>query len=368
MSLTDATSLNLGELSNMESALKSNKQLAEAIDEIVKMYYWVDISMVMTYLGNTVDTLKQAYEDIKSFPCSKFTLKTILHYQTMIKNMYVTSSLFVCVCLKALQLHKIALSMAEKGKIDSALKMIEKCADLAKTMADECEKLVKEATELCKLSEEALHVAQNDDHMLREQKERINQVMTDAKMKHAEMEAQTKQLYEQIEINYKKMAEVARKADDARSKEFILSVVSTITAPLQIEILKQKAAESRKEEKEIYAAIAKFGEILKSIGSQEVDFLIKSLAMVKSASERVNYFWKCVEKHCKDLTNVSLIKELNEPDLKDFFIEELKKSGLSWLTLGKINYSAQLSISDVDCNILTSLQIFDNDLLSDLLS
>lgn len=33
--------------------------------------------------------------------------------------------------------------------------------------------------------------------------------------------------------------------------------------------------------------------------------------------------------------------------MKDEFIEELKKSGLNWLAFGKINYSAQLCISDV---------------------
>ena len=136
------------------------------------------------------------------------------------------------------------------------------------------------------------------------------------------------------------------------------------------EILKQKAAESRKEEKEIYAYIAKFDEILKFDNCKiwQAEVLIKSLGMVNTPFEHLKQFWNSVKNHCKATTDVSLMKQLNDPDLKDEFIDELKMSGLSWLTLGKINYSAQLSISNVDSNILTSLQNVDNDLLSDLLS
>ena len=232
MALTDATSLNLGELTNMEVAISSNNQLAKMIEATANNYHTIDISTAMTNLGNVGEILKLAYAGSKGFTCSTSTLKILSRYQTMIKNTYVTSSSFVGACLKALQLHKMALAMAEKGKIDSALKMIEKCADLAKTMADECGKLVTEATELCKLSEEALLSAQNDENVSVKEKERINQVMTESKAKQAEMEIITKQLHDQIEDYNKKMAEVARKADDARRKEFILSVVSTITAPL----------------------------------------------------------------------------------------------------------------------------------------
>lgn len=232
MSLTNANSLNLGELTNMEMALSSNNQLAKMIEAKASNYHTVDISMAMTNLGNVGDILKLAYAGSKGFPCSTSTLKILSRYQTMIKNSYVTSSSFVGACLKALQLHKLALVMAEKGKMDSSIKMLEKCAELAKTMAEESGKLVKEATDLCNLSEEALLTAQNDENVSKDEKERIKKMMTESTARQAEMEIKTKQLHDQIEDYKQKMAELARKADEERQKEFFLKMISAITEPL----------------------------------------------------------------------------------------------------------------------------------------
>ena len=143
-------------------------------------------------------------------------------------------------------------------------------------------------------------------------------------------------------------------------------MASEVLAKQESEIMKLKA-DLHEKEREANGEIAKLGEVLKGLKGQDSDLtasiaslelVVKALAKVKTTFEQTRQFWLGVEKHCKDLTNVSLMKELSEPDMKDFFIEELKKSGLSWLTLGKINYSAQLSISDVDKttdNILSNL-------------
>lgn len=448
MALSKVSNLNLNELTTMQIALDSNKQLDANIDAVARNYHTIDVRMAMTNLGNVGQVLKLAYAGSKGFPCSTSTLKILSRYQSMIKNSYIASSSFVGACLKALQYHKLALMAAEKEKLDTSIKMLQKCSDLAKAMADESEKLVKEATDLCNLSEEALLTAQSDENVSKKEKERITQLITDSRARQKEMEVNTKHLHEQIEEMREKQAELAKKADEERRREYFLNFISAVTEPVnkiaesatnvagsavgtmagahiknaassiaqsaattavanacdfkqapnqtskpienkgesgqaakkdeankngaadmnnnmsasaslakqETEIMKIKS-ELQKQEREANAEIAKVGEILKGLKEQNDDLTasivslemaIKGLGKVKTTFEHTRQFWLGVEKHCKTLTDISQFELMNDPDFKDEFIDALKNSGLSWLSLGKINYTAQLSIQEVD--------------------
>jgi predicted nucleic acid-binding Zn-ribbon protein len=114
----------------------------------------------------------------------------------------------------------------------------------------------------------------------------------------------------------------------------------------------------QKEEREANAEIARIGELLKGLSKQgddlsasilSLELAIAALGKVRTTFENTRQFWLGVEKQCKKLTKIEDLRELNsDPNLKEEFIIELNNTGLSWLTLGKINYCALLAIQKVD--------------------
>ena len=50
------------------------------------------------------------------------------------------------------------------------------------------------------------------------------------------------------------------------------------------------------------------------------------------------------KKHCIALTDLNQFRNMNSSDLKSEFINKINISGLSWLSLAKINYNAQTSL------------------------
>ena len=79
-----------------------------------------------------------------------------------------------------------------------------------------------------------------------------------------------------------------------------------------------------------------------------LELAIAALGKVRTTFENTRLFWLGVEKQCKKLTKIENLRLNSDPSLKEEFIDELNNIGLSWLTLGKINYFALLVIQKVD--------------------
>lgn len=427
MEIVSANNLNLNELTNMQVALDSNKHLKLAIDETARNYHTIDVYDAMRNLENVGQILRLAYAGTKGFSCSTSTTKILINYQRMIKNSSSTLASFVEACLSALKNYKLALKMVEKDKLDVSLKWIENCSVEAKKMADECEKLVREATDLSNLSGDALIDAHKDENISHSERERIEQRRVESQSKRAAMDAKIIKLHEEIADARQKQAEISAKADTERLRAFCLKVITCSLAPVNnvveasasvlsiassasnaaklvvksaeagLNVLNKqltKDAESpdsssarqdekndhqsstlsalveqenliiqlkndlQKEEREANAEIAKIGELLKGLSKQgddlsasilSLELAIAALGKVRTTFENTRQFWLGVEKQCKKLTKIEDLRELNsDPSLKEEFIIELNNTGLSWLTLGKINYCALLAIQKVD--------------------
>ncbi len=81
---------------------------------------------------------------------------------------------------------------------------------------------------------------------------------------------------------------------------------------------------------------------------QSLDVAIQTMGKVKTVFENVRLFWTGVAANCKAMTEYSSdLKDLNE--MEDFEGIEMiiNQSALSWMTLCKMNYTAQTSIASV---------------------
>ena len=115
-------------------------------------------------------------------------------------------------------------------------------------------------------------------------------------------------------------------------------------------------SELEKEEREAYAEIAKSGVLimgLKTEGNElsasmvALDLANKALGRIRTTFECTRMFWQNIEIHCKNLSNIEILKEFNCSKFKDQLIDELQYNTLSWLALGKINYLTQQAIIEV---------------------
>ena len=462
--------IDFSDLNSMQSALDFNKQLEAKINQNIQKCLIIDVSVAMKNLANVGNIIKLAYAGSKGFPCSTVTIEILSKYQSMIKNTFITTVSFVDACLAALKYHKMGLILAEKGKLENSLKIIEKCSELAGKMAVKSAELASEAKNLCDLSEKALITAQNDHTVSETEKKEIIKMINEARARQAKLESTIKSLYDQINEARQKEQEISKKADKERDRAFSLKMISSIVAPIvevgaaagsggmnelikgmnkfggvnssdsnegsknhQLDILKkdeervtkdlaevqekiknsannnepkdlvesltknenelkkqldqiklkitealsankdQKSESSgleqqeleimrlkhelQKEEREANAEIARTGALLKGLNQQENDLsasiislelAIKALGKIKTTFENTRAFWEGVKARCENLSNISDLKMWVEVEEQNEYINELKESGLEWLVLGKINYTASLTIKAVD--------------------
>jgi hypothetical protein len=183
---------------DISTLCSSNRQLADYIDKRVKDFSTINVDTAMRNLANVGDILKLAYAGSQNFKCSKKILLILSKYQTLIKNSYETASEFVDACISSLKLYKAAINLAEADKLDKALLLVSKTADLAQKMAEEAGKVEIEAQSLCQLSEEALGEAVDDKTVSAAEKKAITERINESKEQQAVLASKTKTLMAEI--------------------------------------------------------------------------------------------------------------------------------------------------------------------------
>lgn len=115
------------------------------------------------------------------------------------------------------------------------------------------------------------------------------------------------------------------------------------------------------------AAIEKIGELLKGSKIEEdgltnsihsLELVICALGKIQTTFSNTKMFWLGVASKCENLMGNTFLNDLNnnsgddnsgeDPFITKEIIKELKNSGMNWLVLGKINYTARSSIKAVD--------------------
>ena len=88
MAVQISSKINLTNLNSMDLALKSNEQLDKAIEEKIKGYSSINVSVTMKNLGGVGKILQVAYAGSKGFTCSESIIQILSKYQRMIKNSF----------------------------------------------------------------------------------------------------------------------------------------------------------------------------------------------------------------------------------------------------------------------------------------
>ena len=150
----------------------------------------------------------------------------------------------------------------------------------------------------------------------------------------------------------KKESESSTQKSGGSNNQNINSEVSNLQSQ-QNEIMYLRL-DLQKEEREVNAELASIGYRIRTLKKDDKDLtaaiaslelVITSLGKVKTTFEHTKQFWKGVQAQCESLANNSkfdVYKDIEElEEFKDAFIQDLKQSGLSWLALGKINFTAK---------------------------
>ena len=125
-------------------------------------YYQINVEKAMQDLIQVGQVLQLAIASSKDCKCNTSALAILSHYQDMTNASVIASGNFVATTLKALEKHQLAITLANRDKWDSVVKIFGSCGDLAKEMADEADQLVKKSDNLITLALTALTEA-NDE-------------------------------------------------------------------------------------------------------------------------------------------------------------------------------------------------------------
>lgn len=351
--------------------------VSEIVTGYSKYYHSVNVHQAMSDLALVGKLLQVAYAGSKDQPCSVSIVAILSDYQHLLKNSVVASGSFVGACVRSLKLHGLAFQLAQKGKFDASVKMVHKCAELAMTMANISQELVNQADGLCSQSKTALLEATKDNNVNVEQRKQVEAMLAEAKATEAKLAKLSEELASQVEEERQKELAAARAADKSGLRSFgavVVAIAVPAASPVALKVANdaneaRKAAEKagaaaadrraslQKEQREANASLAETVSRMGSLNVEKDDLMaaitslevtIKSLGRIKTVFENARLFWMGVKKHCDALSDVSIIQELAELEIKELYIEELKDSGLSWLSLAKINQVALIAMTSVD--------------------
>ncbi len=218
--------------SDIEGALQDNR-VKQIVDSYAGSNKLISVAETMANLSQVGYLLKTAYAGTKGHKgCSDAVLKIMNPYQSLLKNSRVITGEFVDATLKALQMHKMAIEWTEKGKTSTALGFLQKCAGLAKTMADVSGKLVEESSTLCKMSAEALIQVTISENISQEQRKSIQQSMSNFKTKQAKLEQATKDLIRDVKEEQEKEKEAAKEVRRAQNLSTFVTIAGAVALPL----------------------------------------------------------------------------------------------------------------------------------------
>lgn len=376
MALTPVQIFNVNGCDALEK-ISNDKSISAIIADNIKTHYTINVDDAMKKLTQVGQLVQLAYSGSKGFPCSTQVLSVMSNYQDMVKESFITCSTFVSVSLKSLSFHKVAYLLAQKDQPSKALDILTKCAELAGKMADESDKLVQKSDNLVQLSVQALLEANENSNATKQQKDelikRTNEVKAELKNREKQAESLMNQIRDAREDEEKAGKEARKNETISMVTSFfgpLFSSVSGKTAKLSEDARAREAAslkqrrELQEKERENNAILAEAVERLKNSGMEEnelikaitsLEITVNTMGKVKTVFLNAKQFWVGVKKHCEALTDTAEAQSYGDPDvfesLKDEFLDEIKKSGLGWMALGKVNRQAAVAMKTVDADV-----------------
>jgi len=215
-------------------AVVNRPDVSTRLKLIEKRYQIISPAEAMQSLSLVGNLLQMAYAGCKGLKSSIDIVGFKADYHTLVTNSSATTSQFVQATFQALYWHEEALDWANKNKPSVALKNLSRCSEEADKMILATEKLITESATLCQRAKDALQSASKDDVLANEKKEEVRKLLADIEAKEERLKSLSKDYEKQVEEERKKEKEAAKKADAARTRAFVLSIVTSLVKPVTV--------------------------------------------------------------------------------------------------------------------------------------
>lgn len=330
----------------------------------------INVSEAMKNLAQVGTLLQLAYAGSRDFPCWKPISQILIKYKSLITDTQLTSEDFVNCCLAALKAHLYALQFAEKGKMDTALKYIKKCEDLAEKMALASQILITKSSELSKLSETAALTAIDDNLVAKSKKEEIQRMINDLEAAKAGLKAKTAALEDEIEEARIREDDALKEAREARKHAFIVALVSAVAEPLTKATI-QTTSPSSVAAVSIYQVLqdnVKKANEMENDVQQRLNELQKKLAIKKIELSNSNGQNKeIIEKECASLQSEmdSLKKDLEQKkgalaNAQEQLNQQSKAAEDQAIAYAKLKHELQKERRDANASLAESIEKVKN--------
>lgn len=209
-------------------ANQSNSQVQTRVRGLERSFYQINVAQAMESLSRVTGLLRLAYAGSKGFPCAKHVIAIQSDFQGLSKDSLLTTGVFVNSTVSALKWHKMAVTLVEKGKLEAALKILKKCAEVADKMAKASGTLAGRAQLLCNQSREALVQATDDETVTTEKRNEVKTRIAESVASEAKLKSLSEALAVDVAEAKERERKAEKKADKARDRAFVMSIVSTI--------------------------------------------------------------------------------------------------------------------------------------------
>ena len=182
-----------------------------------------------------------------------------------------------------------------------------------------------------------------------EKKEETKEIIEQKNKTKAALDKKNKDLLER-----QKAFENNNKSNNGVSKEFA-DVIESLNK--QIGDIRNSKFKLESEETAAKSELATLGHKLQTLKLQDNDLsaalvslniTLKALGQIKTIFEQVKQYWSGVRDQCKNLKNITVDSLKDYEDDQDDLLEQIYKSGIDWMALGKLNFITNEAISKSD--------------------
>ena len=347
---------------DIPTSVQSSSYVETFVDSIIKRYQTIALGEVTASLENVRNYFVLAYAYSKRFHCLNNTILILTNYDILVKDISIGFSSFIDECLSAIRIHKSALSLAKNGNLSEAFSATNVCKKMAAEIDVLSSKLVSEVQYF---SESTLKIAKADENVLLDEKKKIAKNVTELTSRKDLLEINKNALNKHINMLNHNIAELAKKIEEDVTNQLSLKDISTSnlnsTITLEWQLLELLNLKTELEERErvenselssvlekLETLIALDNDISSSNLVKNFDLTIGTFGKMKNALLVYLYGIKTYSEKLKDL---GLLSHYLEDGSEDKFIKHIQESGLNWLALGKIIYTASESMHKVDSAI-----------------
>ncbi|KAK5580186.1 hypothetical protein RB653_000199 [Dictyostelium firmibasis] len=333
-------------------AVGCNANVTVIVNNNLKLYESISLSDAIQSLATVGELLKVAHSASEGHIFGAPIFKIIIDHQSLVYETIITCFSFVNNCIGAIKNHEIALRIATRSPQKSMI-YISKTAEKAnKEMAENSQKLVDFIKKLVEKSTDFLVLATGGqkDTVASEEREDIK--------KKGELEAKL-----QSEISdLKEFAEKASKeSTEERKIELVLKYFCAFTKPLTQDLQRKSNTDLAENVVQLKNLVVSGDYMTALIKCFEI--IIKTMGKVRTIFENTRLFWALVKTQydlLDDVINVTDLTGIASLNIKyqNDITNQIKSSGLIWLTLAQINF--------VDCEKITDVKKNFDEFMSNL--